>query len=367
MKIIAFYLPQFHEVPENNEWWGNGFTEWDNVKKARPLFEGHYQPHIPLDGNYYDLSDDTAMKWQVNLAKKYGVYGFCFYHYWFNGKLMLEKPLNQYLKNKELNLPFCIYWANESWTRRWVANEGEILLKQEYGTIEMWEKHFEFLLPFFKDERYIKTNGKPLLIIHMGEYLPSGMPECWESLAIKAGLPGIDIAYRRSSHSNYPNDENVSHIIDVQPSVATSANRGRLSSLAYKLGNYAIHKFGIRLRKSLKQTHTVIDFSKVWDAILSGNPLDERNIPGAYVGWDNSPRYGKRARIHINNTPEVFESYLTKQIVRARDVYNKDMLFLFAWNEWAEGAHLEPDERFGYGYLEAVRNALNATSEFPED
>ena len=163
MKIIAFYLPQYHEIPENNKWWGKGFTEWVNVKKAHPLFEGHYQPRVPLNKNYYNLLDEEVQKWQVSLAKKYGIYGFCFYHYWFDGHLLLEKPVEQWLKNRDLDLPFCICWANENWTQAWVSKESTVLIAQKYGDKEMWRRHFEYLLPYFKDTRYIKENGRPLM------------------------------------------------------------------------------------------------------------------------------------------------------------------------------------------------------------
>lgn len=149
MKVIAFYLPQFHNIPENNEWWGDGFTEWVNVMKAKPLFEGHVQPKVPLNNNYYDLLDDGVKIWQAETAKKYGIYGFCYYHYWFNGKLLLEKPMEQMLKNHKIDIPFCICWANEAWTKAWV-NSTQTLIPQKYGNKDDWKKHFEYLLPFSK-------------------------------------------------------------------------------------------------------------------------------------------------------------------------------------------------------------------------
>ena len=160
MKIIAFYLPQFHNIPENDEWWGDGFTEWVNVKKAKPLFDGHVQPKEPLNDNYYNLLDDNIKIWQAKIAKEYGVYGFCYYHYWFNGKLLLEKPMEQMLNNKKIDIPFCISWANEPWTKAWV-NEKKVLIPQSYGGVNEWKEHFDYLLPFFKDERYIKVHNKP--------------------------------------------------------------------------------------------------------------------------------------------------------------------------------------------------------------
>ena len=166
-KIIAFYLPQYHAIPENDQWWGKGFTEWTNVKKAKPLFEGHDQPRIPLNHNYYNLLDDNTKIWQANLAKKYGVYGFCYYHYWFKGgKKLLEKPAEQMLSNKSIDLPFCFCWANENWTRNWDGGNREIMVEQDYGNKDDWECHFQYLLQFFKDKRYITVDGKPLFIIY---------------------------------------------------------------------------------------------------------------------------------------------------------------------------------------------------------
>ena len=166
MKLITFYLPQFHTFPENDEFWGKGFTEWTNVKKARPLYKGHYEPRVPLDDNYYDLTNPKTFEWQVDLAKKYGVYGFCFYHYWFSGKILMQKPMEMFLRNKNLSLHYCISWANETWSRRWNGKEEDILIKQEHGTEREWIEHFNYLLKFFKDDRYIKIDGYPLFILY---------------------------------------------------------------------------------------------------------------------------------------------------------------------------------------------------------
>ena len=167
MKVIAFYLPQFHTIPENDEWWGKGFTEWTNVKAAKPLFEGHVQPRIPLNNNYYNLLDDEVMEWQVELARQYGVYGFCFYHYWFDGHMLLEKPMENMLNSDKINFPYCICWANENWTNAWTANgDVKTLIKQTYGDREEWERHFSYLLDFFKDKNYIKENNKPLFVLN---------------------------------------------------------------------------------------------------------------------------------------------------------------------------------------------------------
>ena len=199
MKIIAFYLPQFHNIPENDEWWGDGFTEWVNVKKSKPLYEGHYQPRIPLNNNYYNLLDDDVKKWQVDLAKKYGVYGFCYYHYWFSGHMLLEKPMEQMLMNKEIDLPFCICWANEPWTKAWVGDAKKVLIPQNYGREKEWKEHFDYLLPFLRDPRYITVGDKPLLVLYRPEIVGclNEMLDYWNKLAIESGFKhGICFAYQ---------------------------------------------------------------------------------------------------------------------------------------------------------------------------
>ena len=206
MKIIAFYLPQFHEIPENNKWWGKGFTEWVNVKKARPLFENHNQPRVPLNKNYYNLLDEKTQKEQVKLANDYGLYGFCFYHYWFDGKLLLEKPVEKFLKNKSLDTHFCICWANEHWTNAWANKEAKVLIEQKYGNKKEWKDHFDYLLNFFKDDRYIKENNKPLLVIYRPELIDclKEMLEFWDEEAKKHGFAGLDFAYQHAGYTVSP-------------------------------------------------------------------------------------------------------------------------------------------------------------------
>ena len=193
MKIIAFYLPQFHTIPENDTWWGKGFTEWVNVKKAKPLFKGHDQPRIPLNNNYYDLNNPETLKWQANLAHQYGVDGFCFYHYWFKGKLLLEKPAESLLKRENIALDYCFCWANEPWARTWDGRNRNVLMPQEYGGREEWKKHFDYLLPFFKDVRYIKENNKPMFVIYKSTLIEEcrDMMDYWSELAVNNGFEGL--------------------------------------------------------------------------------------------------------------------------------------------------------------------------------
>lgn len=201
IKTIAFYLPQYHAIPENDKFWGKGFTEWVNTKKATPLFEGHYQPKVPLNENYYNLLDDDVKIWQANLAKKYGVFGFCYYHYWFkDGKKLLEKPLEQMLQNKDVDIPFCMSWANENWSKRWDGGNQEIIAEQDYGTEDDWKKHLLYMVQFFKDERYITLNGDPVFLIYKPEEIPDlhRMVTYWQSEIKKFGFNRICLMIQNS-------------------------------------------------------------------------------------------------------------------------------------------------------------------------
>lgn len=389
MKIIAFYLPQFHEIPENNQWWGDGFTEWTNTKKSKPLFSNHYQPREPLNDYYYNLLEDDVKKWQVELAIKYGINGFCFYHYWFkNGKKLLEKPVEQFLKNTELKINFCMSWANEPWSRRWDGSEHKIIMSQEYGMESEWEKHFYYLLPFFKDNRYIKFNDKPLLLIYRPDIIPclNEMLDFWQKLAFKNGLNGISFG---SQHPNFQYEnriENEKFDISVEFEPLFTANRinitntridkliSELSNNAKNLQNYIIiikkiinsileMIFSKKLKFRFKYL-TILNYDDIVNNSLTNKPLYKNSVPGVFTGWDNSPRKGRNAIIFKGSTPQKFKEYLKLQMKRAKEVYNQEMIFINAWNEWAEGAYLEPDKKYGYAYLEAVKEAVFENGEF---
>lgn len=384
MKIIAFYLPQFHEIPENDEWWGKGFTEWVNVKKAKPLFEGHEQPRVPYNSNYYNLLDDEVKIWQAETAKKYGIYGFCYYHYWFNGRMVLEKPMEQMLANKKIDIPFCICWANEPWTKAWVGR-NEVILPQFYGGKKEWEEHFDYLYPFFSDDRYIKIDGKPLMVIYRAEVITNlnDMLDFWNELAKEKGLPGVTYAYQDITFDlmNGKDDSRFDYNIEFQPSYSwndmnsqSSLKSSRLwaflRSVKRKAYTFFEKKKGFDLERYFGNakkngTLTKVDYDEAWKAILTHIPDSEKNIPGAFVGWDNTPRKQENGRVYVGDTPEKFQKYMVQQIQRAKNVYHKDIIFMYAWNEWAEGGYLEPDERTGYKNLEAIRNALKITDEFP--
>ena len=381
MKVIAFYLPQFHKIPENDEWWGPGFTEWTNVKKAEPLFEGHMQPRLPLGDNYYNLMDDSTKMWQANLAKQYGIYGFCYYHYWFDGKLLLEKPMEQMLLNPNIDLPFCVSWANEAWTKAWVG-ETKVLMPQRYGDRQEWLDHFNYLLPFFKDDRYIKCDGKPLLLIYRAEVIPNidEMIAYWRELARKEGFPDIMMVHQHpvTNRSGYKVFESFDYGIEFQPfsaKVWMDANTAKLWSHIRKPAksiNAAFEKVtGVDLIRQIQDRKlasavTKVSFDETWAEILSHEVRSRYDLPGAYCGWDNTPRKGVRGSVHIGATADKFRDYMSRQIVKARDEYGSDFLFLTAWNEWAEGSVMEPDQLNGAAYLEALRDALVSTGEYPQ-
>ncbi|SCP96255.1 glycosyltransferase WbsX family protein [Anaerobium acetethylicum] len=367
MKIIAFYLPQFHEIPENNLWWGKGFTEWTNVKKAEPLTAGHNQPRRPLDGNYYDLTDPDALRWQSALAKKYGIYGFCYYHYWFDGKLLLQKPAEIMLQDRTIDLPFCFCWANETWTNSWVDRSDKVLIEQTYGGRDMWKAHFDYLLPFFRDDRYIKIEGKPLVILYRPQLVNdwAEMAAYWKELAAEQGIPGLVLAYQQYGydHKRDPGGEAFDFGIEYQPSYAIHELTDS-TSLHQDIVTRAERRINRAVPALFKNSGlTIYDYDELWKRILDRTPANKEMVPGAFADWDNTARRKDRGSFCRGVTPEKFEQYLTLQLKRAKDVYEKDMLFLFAWNEWGECGYLEPDTHNNYRMLEAVRNALRQTEE----
>ncbi|MDF2588867.1 MAG: hypothetical protein K0S41_2708 [Anaerocolumna sp.] len=364
-KILAYYLPQFHEIPENNKWWGKGFTEWVNVKKAESLYEDHYQPRIPIENGYYDLSDVDVMRWQAGIAKENNVYGFCFYHYWFSDKPLLEKPLINWLNAPDIDLPYCFCWANESWTNGWAKAESTVIMEQKYGDKEEWRRHFDFLLPFFKDKRYIIEDGMPLIVIYR-PYLCGciiEMLDYWKELAKENGFIGLKIASQR--FENVDNHKDVFNYLDYhieyQPGHISSVNIEKISvikKIKEDFHDFLLNKFNIDISFRQKKFGPMKrDYDDAWNKILNYDPVDPKAIAGAFVDWDNTPRYQRRGTVYVGGTPKKFESYLKRQIKHVETKYNNNYVFLFAWNEWGEGGYLEPDKKNGYAYLNAVKNA----------
>jgi lipopolysaccharide biosynthesis protein len=355
-KILALYLPQFHETPENNKWWGKGFTEWTNTRKAKPFFKGHYQPRIPFKNNYYDLSDVNVMLQHAETAKKHGIYGFCYYHYWFGGKQMLQKPLLQMLNNPAIDIPFCLSWANDSWNRAWDGEEKQILMRQEYGSKQDWLLHLEYLLPYFKDDRYLKEENKPVFFIyravgydHMNEML-----NFWSEELKKHGFNGIYVVETLNSFQTEPSCEISEAVFYFEP----------MYSLRKSIS--LINKFKGRLKLHFNKPMLTTDsYSRIWKNIIrfaAQKPAHDKQVfPGAFVDWDNTARKGRNGLVVQGASPQKFGHYLSDLLDIAQNNNNKYVL-INAWNEWAEGCYLEADEKFGYAYLEAVKKAVDKSN-----
>lgn len=373
-KIIAFYLPQFHTIPENDKWWGKGFTEWTNTKKAKPLFEGHEQPKTPLNNNYYNLLDVTVMERQAELAKKYGVFGFCYYHYWFkNGKKLLEKPLEQMLSDSKVDIPFCFCWANENWTRNWDGGNREVMVEQDYGDSKDWKMHFDYLLNFFKDKRYITINNRPLLVIYKPEQIEcfNDMIAEFDKLAKNEGFDGIivfsqfpDICFDEKRDSY-----NIDYYIKFEPAMAVATQIDTNPSFKRKAFHFMrrtfikvsfVNSILDRLKKRKDQHYMaakkleINNYDDIWNTILQKEPVSDKYISGGFVSWDNTAR-NKNGMMVKGASPLKFEKYM-RALLQKTSPWN--LVFVNAWNEWGEGAYLEPDERYKYAYLEALKKAL---------
>lgn len=358
-KVLAFVLPQFHRIPENDEWWGEGFTEWTNVRKATPLFAGHYQPRVPVDAQYYDLLDPDVQDRQAALARQYGLYGFCYYHYWFSGRRLLEKPVELLLQRGKPDLPFCLAWANEPWTRAWDGGEHQVLMPQAYSDESDWRRHFEYLLPAFRDPRYIRVDGKPMFLIYRSASIDVCAPmlKLWRELAQQSGLAGLHIVGMLTGFDRDPRPEIFDAFAEFEPMFTI---RHGLPYWLRKREKW-IRRLATAARRITGRVARPLnshDYASLWRAIASRS-LPPRTYPGAFVDWDNSPRRGlERSLILRNFDRRAFERGVRAQVRKAREA-GAEFLFVNAWNEWAEGAYLEPDEERGLLFLEAIRAATS--------
>lgn len=366
-KYIAIYYPQFHCIAENDKAWGKGFTDWERVKTCKPLFDGHHQPRTPLENNYYDASKPETIFKQASLAEKYGVDAFCFYHYWFDGKLLLHKPMENFIANDAINLQFCISWANETWSKRWVGKANEIIQHQSHKPDRnIWRQHFEYLLKFFKDKRYILVDNKPMFLIYQPAIIHKldEMIDLWNELAIENGFSGIYfIATKRQKNMSNIDSDKFDAVMKFQPQEVVNSHmskeRGRLISLVSNISFYfpesIRNKFAAFLDKRRKTTF--IDSDLVCEKIIKNAFLDtneKKVFESIYVNWDNTSRYGAKANIYSHISPKKFGDILQK--MRTKMIKNQsEYLFINAWNEWAEGAYLEPDELTKYEYLAELK------------
>ena len=374
MKVIPVYLPQFHTIPENDEWWGKGFTEWVNVKNAKPLFEGHNQPRVPLNKNYYDLSDIETLKWQCKLAKDYGIYGFCMYHYWFNGHLLLEKPMEMLLSHPEIDIKYCISWANHDWTDGWKAKDRapKTLIAHDFENEQDWIDHFNYMLPFFKDSRYMSENNKPLMVIYIPNLIHklNKMLDLWTRMAKEAGFDGLTYIYQ-SAASSFDSSWDRSRFdygVEMNPGYANMYfQTKRNSGLFPKLMKYSHEiKRMLGIRRSLTPQYKrkeveKKDYDELWKNILRLRPSinGPKMIPCAVTDWDNTPRHHKNGYVYEGVTAEKFSRYFEQLVDNTKKYYDTDMIFIFAWNEWAEGGYLEPDKKYGYSFLEGIKRCVN--------
>jgi len=374
VKPIAMYFPQLHRIPENDQWWGEGFTDWVNVKAAQPQFDGHYQPRVPLGFNYYDQSKIETMRWQIDLAKSYGMYGFCHYHYWFDGKQLLETPTNLMLDNKDLDMPFCLSWANETWSKRWDGQNNNILIKQTHPpSKERWKLHFNYLIKAWRDKRAIKVNNKPVFIIYRPHNIQEvhNMIDYWRELALDNGLDGLYLVYQKQYE--LPDRECLEAfdaVFQFQPfeaiyDLASSSNSLSSTILVrfFRMLPETAKKAFRSLRSQFANGLTLYDYDSVWEHIVAvRTDPDLVTFPGAFVDWDNTARYKKKATVFQNVSIERFEYWLTRLVksMPKRDI-PEPFIFINAWNEWAESTYLEPDEKNGYDFLAALQRALAET------
>ena len=382
MKIIAWYLPQFHETEENNKWWGKGFTEWTNVKAATKLYNDQYQPRVPMGDNYYNLMEKDTMKWQIELAKRFGLYGFCMYHYWFDGKLLLEKPVEMYLKNKDLNFPFCLCWTNERWTNSWKEDDPTVLIDQRYGGEKEWEEHFKYFLEFFKDSRYIRINGKVLLGIYVPQDIEclNEMLEYWNKRAVECGIGEISYFYQGIIWNDDENKDD--HLFDyevlLEPAQEMKEIRKRekkgayrvkslIPNWAYKVFRNQLYYLSEKVMQRWNKKKSDYSYEEVWKLLIQRQPNSEKTVPAAFSDWDNTCRKKERGTYLSNSSPETFEKYFKIYVNEIPEKYKKDFMFFFAWNEWAEAGYLEPDERNGYKYGDAIHRVLEELNELPSD
>ncbi|PSF39562.1 lipopolysaccharide biosynthesis protein [Aphanothece hegewaldii CCALA 016] len=367
-RLIAFYLPQFHPIPENDQWWGKGFTEWTNVAKAKPLFFGHEQPQVPADLGFYDLRVAEVREAQAEMAKEYGIEGFCYWHYWFgNGKRLLEKPFQEVLRLKQPNFPFCLAWVNQTWSGIWHGSPDKVLIKQYYPGKEDYREHFYTLLDAFSDERYLTIEGKPIFMVYEPTAIPDSrfFTDYWQELAIQSGLKGlyfigitqdpawnpINAGFHASVVSNPNYLFTVPHaIIYKKLNIYQRLYKKILSIIAPK-----------KCQEYFPPMPKLYSYEKAIQDAFIKNDFTFDNYPCVFPNWDNTPRSGLNGRVFVGSTPDLFKIHLRTALEQVTNRYSeseKRIIIIKSWNEWAEGNYLEPDLKFGKAYLEAIKQEI---------
>ena len=355
IRSIAFYLPQFHPIPENDEWWGEGFTDWTNVSAARPLFAGHHQPHRPGELGYYDLRDLAVREAQAGLATRYGIDAFCYYHYWFAQRRLLQQPFDEVLASGRPDLPFCLCWANEPWTRAWDGSRNDILIDQDYSE-EDDRRHIDWLIEAFRDDRYVRVDGKPLFLVYRAGILPDAprTTRLWRERAARAGLPGLFLC-RVESHfeGDDPRALGFDAAVEFQPAFGLGGLTARQ--------RFPPRRVLARLKLAPPtSSYVAVDYGELVAKMLNRPQPEFLRFPCVTPQWDNTPRKREGAFLLTGSTPEQFGAWvaeIARRLCAAPPEHR--LLFVNAWNEWGEGCHLEPDARWGVGYLEALAKALS--------
>jgi lipopolysaccharide biosynthesis protein len=360
-RVLGFYLPQFHPIPENDRWWGRGFTEWTNVTRARPLFRGHYQPHLPADLGFYDLRLPEVREAQAVLASEYGLDAFCYYHYWFNGKRLLSRPFDGVLESGRPDFPFCLCWANEHWTKKWDGRDDEILMRQEHS-LKDDRAHIEHLLRTFEDTRYVKIDGRPLFLVYRTELLPDPLrtADLWRQTVQKAGFPDLYLVRVESFRSDVdPKAIGFDAALEFAPDKAVvrpTFKRSRSGLLP--MVQAVLRQAG--LISPRHHEHRIYSFDELVDGMLAKPGVPYKRFRCVTPGWDNSARRADGAIIFVDSTPRRYEGWLRAILQQTLVTHHGEerLIFINAWNEWAEGNHLEPDQLWGRAYLEATARAL---------
>lgn len=350
-RAVALYLPQFHPIPENNEWWGEGFTEWTNTAKAKPLFRGHYQPHVPADLGFCDLRVPETREHQARLARSYGIEAFCYYHYWFAGRQVLERPLKEVVASGQPDFPFCICWANQTWSGIWHGLSRRVLIEQTYPGPDDHIAHFNELLPAFRDERYFRINDKPVFIVYEPRHLPESRAvlDLWRDLAVKSSLKGLYLI----AWFALDDWDVIEHGYDATVRVPPLTLRPWVSH------RQPIRWIGRKYLEWRGHPH-FMSMNQIHDQFLNGYvPKAYPQFPCVMHAFDNTPRSGSRGVVVTDGTPRKFRQMLTDAINAVQPLPREErIVFLKSWNEWAEGNHLEPDLRNGHAYLQVLKEVL---------
>ncbi len=360
IRAIAYYLPQYHSIPENDAWWGKGFTEWTNVAKAKPMFKGHEQPKLPADLGFYDLRIHEVRELQAQMAKEAGIEGFCYWHYWFgNGKRLLERPFNEVLASGKPDFPFCLGWANESWTGIWHGLDNKILMEQKYPGVNDYEAHFYELLPAFKDKRYIQVDEKPLFMVYNTFSLPdiNEFTDTFRKLAIKNGLKGIYLVASNAGYEWNPAEGGFDAVTFSPHSNLIISGQSLKIKLKRKIRNTAAL---FKCYKSLfsKPIYT-FSFKEALPFLRTENKFNYEFIHTLVTGFDNTPRSGKNGYVLNGYTPEIFRMHVKQILPKVMETKHK-IVFVKSWNEWAEGNFLEPDAKHGKAFLKVLNEELSS-------